>query len=105
MNDPDVKLLLLLALGIGIAGSLWYFRDDLLPPGDEPVAIELEPAVEEPLVPSGPAHLIEPTEIADSVDRDLVPLPDLEDSDSYFLLALMDIFGTEFESLLVNEAL
>jgi len=105
VKNPDVKLLILLVLGVGIVGSLWYFRDDLLPARDQPVAIQLEPSVEEPPVPSGPAHPIVPAEPTESVERKLVPLPDLDDSDSYFLLALIDLFGTALEPLLVNEAL
>ena len=62
VKEPDVKLLILLVLGVGIVGSLWYFRDDLLPARDQPVATQLEPSVEEPPVPSGPAHPIVPAE-------------------------------------------
>lgn len=38
MNDPDVKLLILIVLIAGLAGALWFFRDDVFPPVDEPVA-------------------------------------------------------------------
>ena len=104
MKDPDVKLLVAIAFGILVVGSLWYFRDDLFP--TEPVIVQVEaPVVEEPEVPSGPIHPVAPLDSAESIERKLVPLPSLDDSDSYFLLALIDIFGAQIESVLVKQAL
>lgn len=40
-----------------------------------------------------------------SRDGELVPLPPLDDKDSYFLLALIDIFGSGAEPVLLSEAL
>ncbi|MDH5242242.1 MAG: DUF3014 domain-containing protein [Gammaproteobacteria bacterium] len=105
MNDPDVKLLVAIAFGILVVGSLWYFRDDLLPAADEPAAVQVEAPVEEPETPSGPAHPVPVVEPGESAERNLVPLPSLDDSDSYFLMALVDIFGAELESVLVKEGL
>jgi len=105
VNDPDVRLLVAIAFGVLIAGSLWYFRDDLLPAADDPVAAQIEPPVEELAVPSGPAHPVSVEETSEAAERNLVPLPSLDDSDSYFLMALVDIFGTDLESVLVNEGL
>lgn len=105
MNDPDIKLLVAIAVGVLIAGSLWYFRDNLMPAADEPVAVKIEPPVEETAAPSGPVHPVPVVEPGESAERNLVPLPSLDDSDSYFLMALVDIFGTELESVLVNEDL
>jgi len=105
VNDPDVKLLVAIAAGVLIAGSLWYFRDDLLPAADEPAAVQIETPVEEPETPSGPAHPVPVVEPGESAERNLVPLPSLDDSDSYFLMALVDIFGAELESVLVKEGL
>lgn len=105
MNDPDVRLLVVIAFGVLIAGALWYFRDDLLPAADEPVAVQTEPAEEAPEAASGPAHPVAPPETVESAERTLVPLPSLDDSDSYFLMALVEIFGNEVESVLVKEAL
>lgn len=36
---------------------------------------------------------------------ELVPLPPLDDSDAYFLVALVDIFGADIDALLVKEAI
>jgi len=46
-----------------------------------------------------------PSKPAESLEHKLVPLPPLDDSDSYFLLALVDTFGPSVESILVNEGL
>ena len=105
MNDPDVRLLVFIAFGVLVAGSIWYFRDDLLPADDEPAAVEIEAPVEEPVQASGPAHPIPDAQPDASAERKLVPLPSLDDSDSYFLMALVDVFGNELESALVKEGL
>ncbi len=105
MDDPDVKLLVLIALAAGLAGAFWYFRDDILPQADEPVVMQPEPIVEEVPTQSRPIHPIAPSRPSDSIDRKLVPLPPLDDSDAYFLLALVDVFGPDVGHMLVNEAL
>lgn len=105
MNDPDVKLLVVLLLVAGVAGGLWYFRDELLTAHDDSPVVELEPATAEPFGRNGPAHPLTPLESTASFAGELVPLPDLDDSDSYFLLALTDTFGADLGRFLVNEAL
>jgi len=105
VNDPDVRLLLVIVLAAGLAAALWYYRDDILPAADEPAATQSGPVVEEPPAQIGPIHPLAPPEASESVDSELVPLPPLDDSDSYFLLALIDIFGPEVGLLLVDEAL
>lgn len=105
VNDPDVKLLIIVVLVAGLAGAFWYFQGDILPPTEAPVVAQTEAISEASPTSDGPAHpLALVTEPALS-DRKLVPLPSLDDSDSYFLLALVDIFGPEVEHMLVNEAL
>ena len=105
MNDPDAKLLVFVALIAALAGAFWYFQDDILPPVEQPVAVQPEANIEEEPGRSGPIHPLIPSGQSTSPDRKLVPLPPLDDSDSYFLLALVDIFGADVEHLLVNEAL
>ena len=106
MNNSFVKALVLLALAAVIAVLVWHFRDDLMPANGVPSAVEVsEPAIEEPADPAGPAYPLEPTESPVEMSRKLQPLPDLDDSDAYFLLALIDLFGAEAEFLFVNEAL
>jgi hypothetical protein len=105
VDDPDVKLLVFIALLAGLAGAFWYFRADILPPIDEAVVMPAEAVVEEKPAQSGPVHPISPSGQSTSSDRKLVALPPLDDSDGYFLLALVDIFGSAVEPVLVNEAL
>ncbi len=104
VNDPDVKLLLFILLIAALAGTFWYFQDDILLP-DEPVAVPSDVVAEERRTKSGPAHPIAPIEQSASSERRLVRLPPLDDSDSYFLLALVDIFGHPIESVLKSESL
>ncbi len=105
MDDPDAKLLVLIVLAAGLAGALWYFRDDILPPADEPVVMQPEPVVADVPAQRRPIHPIAPSRPSASFDGELVALPPLDDSDSYFLLALIDDFGPDIGHVLVNEAL
>jgi hypothetical protein len=105
VNDPDVKLLVLIILGAGLAVALWYFWDDIRPPVDEPVIIQTAPVDAEQRGPREPIHPIAPLSSMGSIDGELVPLPPLDESDSYFLLALVDVFGADIGRMLVNEAL
>ena len=104
MNDPDVRLLLFITLLVGIAFTGWYFRDHLLPQPPAPEQTQPVPAatIEAP-VAAGPAHPIVP--LAAPEHGELVPLPPLDDSDGYFLLALNAVLGADFGELLVKEAL
>lgn len=105
VNDPDVRLLVLIVLAAGLAGAIWYFWDDISPQLDGTLVMEPAVVVDEPPVQKGPIHPLAPLSTAGSRGNDLVPLPPLDESDSYFELALVDIFGPNLRNLLVNEAL
>jgi Protein of unknown function (DUF3014) len=105
VNDPDVRLLVLIVLVAGLAGAAWYFWDDIRPQLDGPVVMEPEAVVDEPPARKDPIHPLSPLGTSGSRNNDLVPLPPLDESDSYFQLALVDIFGTGLRNLLVSEAL
>ncbi len=105
MNDPDVKLLVFIVLILGLIGAFMFFWDDIRPPTDTPVVMQHEPVVDEPDATGEPAHPIEPLTSSVPSDKELVPLPALDDSDGYFLLALADIFGADVARLFVSEAL
>ena len=105
VNDPDVKLLVLIVLAAGLAAALWYFWDDIRVPYDEPQVTQPDASVEQAPVRKGPIHPLESLGASRSANNDLVPLPPLDESDSYFQLALLDLFGTDLGNLLVNEAL
>jgi hypothetical protein len=86
----------------------WQFRDVFF--------LEHQPAaVTEPAEPtksteaetsnSEPRHLVAPEPVRDRETGDLVPLPALDDSDAWFLIALSDLFGSEAGTVFLNEAL
>ena len=95
VKESDTKLLVLIVLAASLAGALWYFRNDILPPADERVVVQPEPVVEEVPVQSGQIHPLAPSGPSEPFEDDLVPLPPLDDSDGYFLLALIDILGPD----------
>lgn len=105
MDDPDLKLLVLIALAAVLAAALWFFRDDILPSADAPAVMQSEPVVKDIPAVDGPIHPIAASHPSTSFDGELVALPPLDDSDSYFLLALIDSFGSDVGRVLVNEAL
>ncbi len=105
VNDPDLKLLVVLLLVVGLAAAAWIYRDDIFSPAEAPVVAPPQPAVEESPSKKEPIHPIASPEMSMTAEGELVPLPPLDDSDAYFLLALIDLFGSGVQPLLVNEAL
>jgi hypothetical protein len=101
MDDPDLKLLAGIVVAILVGAAAWYYWDEIFaPPAPEtPVSLPLS---EEPRAESGPRYpMPEPT--SEPLEGELVPLPALDDSDSYFLLEIGSAFGPAIESLLVRE--
>jgi len=106
MNDPDVRLLLIIVLIAGLGGAAWYFWDDIRPQIDEISGQQqTERVVEEQPGPREPIHPIQPIAPSRILSGEFVSLPPLDESDSYFLLALIDVFGSEMGRQLVSEAL
>ena len=104
MDDPELKFLAVIVLTAGLAGAVWLFWDEIRPPADTPVITQPAPVVVEEPARIGPIHPIAEND-AESYDGALVTLPPLTDSDSYFLLELLHIFGPEIGNMLVNEEL
>jgi len=105
MNDSDFRWLLPLLLAVVAGAGIWFFVLD----GELPTKTRTEPPLPvpptaEPAERLGPIHPLPPTDDKTVGDR-LVPLPPLEDSDAYFKLALVDVFGPGADGLLVEEAL
>lgn len=99
MSKSSINWLLILLLLIGLAVAvLWQFR---LPPEDQPTVAE--PAATPEPAATAPRFPLYPVPSLDS--RDLVDLPPLDDSDSYFELALADLFGRHIGELLVDSGL
>ena len=103
MDDTELKWVILLALAVVAAGVLWYFRADILGPPEAPAVVEPAPAEPQP-ASTKPLHPIEPLTISPG-EGELVELPPLDESDSYFALALIELFGTELEALLDDDGL
>jgi len=104
MDNFGEKLLILTVLTAGLAGAYWYFLVYVPPQADGPIVLQPE-AVEEPPEETGPIHPMVPPNSSAPTERTLVPLPALDDSDGYFLLALVDIFGPDVRPVMVSEAL
>ena len=102
MNDPDLKLLIVLVLVIGLAGAGWYFRSDLFPQPEPTSEVSL-PVPSAPEEDTGPRYPM-PGPMGDPVTGELVELPPLDDSDSYFLLEVGGTFGPPIEALLIRES-
>ena len=82
----------------------WLFAPDELPPlvksADQPVTQVPEHR------PTGPRYPVRaPIEIEESEGNALLPLPPLSDSDQYFKIELVNLFGKPLAEMLANEAL
>ena len=104
MSNSDIKLPVFVLLGVGLLILAWLFRDAIWP-ADEPTMIEAQPPAEADTGPTGPLYPLAGVDAENGSSADLVPLPALSDSDSYFLLAIIDAFGKDIERLLVNKDL
>ena len=102
MDDTEIKWLIALLLTAAAALAAWYFWDRTEPQPVLPAPMEQTPVEE--AGPAEPLHPVEPLEVTPG-EGELVELPPLEESDSYFALALTDVFGPELETLLADEAL
>jgi len=105
VSRSDNSWLIPVVLAAGVAIALIFFWPRFSPMEPEPAAVEPEPTVEEERRRPGPLHPLETLAPRDAGDRELVPLPPLDDSDAYFRLELVNIFGRRLDELLTNEAL
>ena len=80
---------------------MWYYWIAVNRPAPPPVAAP-QPTIEEPRAVLEPLHPL-PEAGRQPADRStLVPLPPLDQSDDYFVLALSDLFGDAIEELLAE---
>lgn len=102
MENKSSQWFIPAALAIGAAAALWYYWMRISEPEPEappPVAVEEAPA-ELP----GPLHPLEPA--GGPTERpDLVPLPPLGESDEYFKLEIVSIFGDTIEDMLAESGM
>jgi hypothetical protein len=101
VDDTEIKWLIALLLAAAAAAAAWYFWNGDKPP-PEPAPVQQAPVEE--TGPAEPLHPVAPLELTPG-EGELVALPPLGESDSYFALALLDIFGPALETLLADEAL
>lgn len=104
MSESENHWLLPVLLAAVVAVALLFYWSRLNPPESESPAVAPAPAADEGRRPPGPLHPLEPLEGIEDNDRELVPLPPLDDSDAYFRLELVDVFGGGLEALLTDEA-
>jgi hypothetical protein len=102
VDDTEIKWLIALLVTAAAAALAWFLWDDVKPPA-EPVAVEQRAPVAD-TVPAEPLHPVEPLSVTPG-EGELVELPPLAESDSYFALALIDLFGPDLQPLLADEAL
>jgi hypothetical protein len=101
VDNTEIKWLIALLLAAAAGAAAWFFWDRTEPPPMVPAPVEQQAPVAEP---AEPLHPVEPLEVTPG-EGELVELPPLEESDTYFALALIDVFGPELETLLADEAL
>lgn len=104
MRKESLQWIVPVVLALGVVGALWFYWARSRAP-ERPVEEQTEP-VEPPVTePQEPAHpLPQPTTPAGE-QRELEPLPPLEESDAYFGMALTDLFGNALEEPLVDQRL
>ena len=105
MSDSPNSWLIPVIIAAGVAIALLLFWPRFSPPEPEPVISDPMPAAAGERRQPGPLHPLVPLESSPSVERELVPLPALSDSDAWFRLELLDLFGARLDTLLTNEAL
>jgi hypothetical protein len=102
-RSNDSWLIILVVVAAAAAGGWYYWQQSNQTVGEPIVAPAEEPGAELP--PStGPIHPLELSEPS-SEQRELVPLPPLDDLDAYLRLELISIFGDALDELLARETL
>lgn len=100
MEKQSSQWLIPILLAIGAAGALWYYWNTANRPAPEPVAAPT-PVAEEPEAMLKPLHPMPEADMGAADRPELVSLPPLDQSDDYFQLALIDLFGASIEDMLV----
>ena len=95
MDDPDLKILIGVVVAIVLGAAAWYYWDEIFAPSVPETPVSL-PAPTEPVAEEGPRYPM-PEPAGDTETGELVPLPALDDSDSYFLLEVEGAFGAAIE--------
>ena len=102
MNNSNSIWLISLLLVVGLAVGIWYFRTVTEEP--EPIVVPEQPRPAA-LEPASPHYPVPPTPPPEPDSPQTIPLPPLDDSDEYFVQALVDVLGSDIETLLADTAL
>ncbi len=103
MNDPDLKLIIGVVAVVLLGVAAWYYWDELFAPPVPETPVSL-PVPAGSGADTGPQYPMPESAGLTSPAGELVPLPALDDSDSYFLLEVRNALGAAVEALLVREA-
>lgn len=103
MQKESSQWLIPVLLAVGAAGALWYYWMQVNEPV-APAAPEPAPETSTTEVLPGPLHPVAPMKPS-SEQPELVALPALNESDAYFKLGLVDVFGDTTENLLADSGL
>jgi hypothetical protein len=112
VSETSSKTVVLILLAAILAGGLWFFRNDIRPVTEAPVAappeivvVEPETAIQLAAEQGSPTHPVELSVEPGQLQDELPPLPLLDESDNEILNALIDTFGPDVERVLVSEGL
>ena len=104
MNDPDLKLLIAVVLVAALGAAAWFWWDEVFAPPVTETPVSLPPVPAETGADAGPRYPMPESTGVESPTGELVPLPPLDDSDSYFLLEIENTLGEAVAELFVREA-
>lgn len=104
MGKDAQKVFAVLLLLVLAGAAYWYVTEREAFEQSE-TAIETPPAKPIDEDPEEPRYPLPDPPASSAADRELVPLPPLDDSDGYFKLALQDLFGDRVGEILVDQAL
>ena len=94
-----------IVLAIAAAAALWYYWTRVSEPEPRPVPPPPAAVAEEPAAAPGPLHPLERADAGPAAERNLVPLPPLDESDAYFKLEIGNVFGATIDDLLAESGM
>lgn len=102
MQKERSQWLIPLVLAAVAAAALWYYwaQKSKPEPESQPPAV-----VEAPAEVPGPLHPVEPLQESDAGHAELIPLPPLDQSDEWFKLEIVNIFGASIEAKLAESGM
>jgi len=103
MHDRSSQWLIPLILTAAAAAALWYYRYQVNTPPSPAAIVAPDPAAQEP-ESTGPQYPLPQSMPGLSERGNLMPLPRLDQSDEYFKLDLVELFGRGIAERLADTA-